>query len=243
MPMPKNWKGSDGRARAEVCLWLMMHVDDNNVYSQDDGLITSRLKADLGKGRALSQLLADMERDGMIKREISGRRTLSIKLLDAWEGDLGRWYDDLRLAPEFRAHVVQPPSSNGEQSLEDTDLEALAEALLVKVIQRAHAPASSGAELERLREQVATFKAERDEARAATKAAQAETVEARRAEETMRQNLLESKKIVEKKPRGGTPIRDLLSERDRAELDKLMRAAPGQDRATDGDGQRSRRKQ
>lgn len=242
MPRPVDWKGSDGRARAEVCLWLMMHVDDNNVYHQEDGEITGRMKRELGKGRALSQLLADMERDGMIKREIRGRRTFSIKLLDAWEGDLGRWYDDLRMAPEFRVHVIQPPSNgNGEQSLEDTDLEALAEALLVKVIQRAHAPASSGAELEKLREQVALLKAERDEAREATKAADAKTVEARRAEEKMRQNMLESKKIIERKPRRGTPIRNLISDKDRAELDRLMREAPGQAHA-DGDGQRSRRK-
>lgn len=233
MPMPKNWKGSDGRARAEVCLWLKMHGGE---YHDPQGLITGRMKADLNKSRALSQLLADMERDKMIKREIHGRRTLSIKLLDDWG-----LADDLSAQPVFRPPTQQPTNGNGAApSIDDVDLDALAQSLLVQVIQRAHAPASNGAEVEKLREQNAQLKAERDEAREATKVAQAETVDARRAEETMRQNLIESKKIVEKKPRGGTPIRDLLSDRDRAELDKLMRAAPGTDRSSDGDGQRRR---
>lgn len=81
MTRPTEWKGSDLRARGEVAQWLRDHGDE---VHDPTGLLVGRMREELGKGRALSQLLADMERDGMIAREVRGRRTLMLKLLDDW---------------------------------------------------------------------------------------------------------------------------------------------------------------
>lgn len=218
MPMPKNWKGSDGRARAEVCLWLKMRGGE---YHDPAGLITGRMKADLGKGRALSQLLADMEQDGMIKREIHGRRTLSIRLVDDWG-----LADDLSAQPVFRPPAVGNAIRKADTSNGDVDLEALAETLLARVIKLAHAPASNGAELERLREKVTVLTADLAECRDAVILARESEAEQRRQAETMRESLAKLQDSKTAKAAGGVKLRDALSSKDRQLLDRLMREAP-----------------
>lgn len=218
MPMPKNWKGSDGRARGEVCLWLKMHGGE---YHDPAGLITGRMKADLGKGRALSQLLADMEQDGMIKREIHGRRTLSIRLVDDWG-----LADDLSAQPVFRPPAVGNALRKADTVNGDVDLGALAETLLARVIKLAHAPASHGAELERLREKVTVLTADLAECRDAVILARESEAEQRRQAETMRESLAKLQDSKTAKAAGGVKLRDALSSKDRQLLDRLMREAP-----------------
>ena len=220
MPQPKDWRGSDGRARAEVVLWLKNHGEE---VHDPAGLITGRIKADLNKGRALSQLLADMEKDGMIRREIHGRRTLSIKLLDDWHESLGRWYDDLQRQPEFRKPVNK---TIREADTSEPDYDHLAAALLARVIKQAHTPASSGAQLEKLREQVAELKAQLAEARDAVIMARDSEAEQRRQADTMRESLAKLSGQKTKRDAGGVKLRDALSQKDQALLDRLMREVP-----------------
>lgn len=221
MPRPKDWRGSDMRARAEVTLWLKQHGGE---YHDPAGLITGRMKADLGKGRALSQLLADMEHDGMIKREIHGRRTLSIKLVDDWG-----LADDLSNQAVFRPPAA-PGLSNGKGSeasdLSNVDLEALAETLLARVIKLAHMPASKGAELERLKEKVAKLTADLTECRDALILARESEAEQRRQAESMRDSLVKLQNRKTTKASGGVTLREALSDKDRALLDRLMREVP-----------------
>ena len=94
MPKPEGWVGSDLRARQEVVQWLHDHGDE---VHDPTGLVAGRMRTELNRGRALSQLLKDMEDDGMIQREVHGRRTLMIKLVDDW-GLL----NDLSAKPGYR---------------------------------------------------------------------------------------------------------------------------------------------
>ena len=198
MPKPADWKGSDGRARAEVALWLELRggeVDDPH------GLIVGQMKAELGKGRALSQLLADMEHDGMLEREVRGRRTLSIRLVDDW-GLIDEWRDRLAFSSPVGLRRPQSPARGASvdaASVAEPDYDRLAAVLLERVIKQAHAQPSQGAELERLKAKVAQLTAERDEARERLSEALSGEVEQRRA---------------------------ALDPKDRALLDRLMREVP-----------------
>lgn len=219
MPTPAGWRGSDGQARAEVVLWLKQH---GGRYEQSDGLIVSRMRNELGKGRALSQLLADMDADGMIRREVRGRRTFSIDLLDDKGFDLGS-------RPVFRppSNSPQPVGSNTDDSLQAVDYDDLAAVLLKRVIDQAHAVPSQGAELERLREKVAQLTNERNEARTALSEAMTEASEQREQAEAMRRNLIDFEAAASKPKRGGAALRETLSPKSRQLLDRLMREAPG----------------
>lgn len=217
MPMPIGWKGSDGRSRAEVALWLKLQGGE---IHDPTGLIVGRMRVELGKGRALSQLLADMEHDGMIKREVRGRRTLSIKLLDDWG-----LADDLSRQPTFRppgadsALSAKPPE---RQSTDEVDYDELAAVLLERVIKQAHAVPSQGAEISRLTDKVEQLTRERDTAREALAASMSEASEQRQQAETMRANLAAFQAAVDKpKKRGSVPIRELLGPKDRALLERL----------------------
>lgn len=210
------------RARAEVAHWLKMHGGE---YHDPQGLITGRMKADLGKGRALSQLLADMERDKMIKREIHGRRTLSIKLLDDWG-----LADDLSAQPVFRPPVAKPQADgngNGEAlSLENVDLEALAETLLIKVVRNAQTQPSKGAELERLREKVATLTHDLSECRDSLILARESEAEHRRDADKMRKSLANFEKEAHRRQKDGIPLIEKLDDKSLKALDRMMREIP-----------------
>lgn len=216
MPRPAEWKGSDLRSRAEVAHWLKMHggsIEDSN------GLVVTRMKAELGKGRALSQLLADMEADGMLKREVRGRRTLSITMLDDWG-----LADDLSSQPVYR-----PPdrlTAAAQQPAPDAavDLDELAATLLERVITLAHAPASQGAELERLRERVSTLEADLADARANVAHWMAEAQEKAAQADSMRETVIALNAALEAPPaKKGTPVRDMLKPKNRALLDRIVR--------------------
>lgn len=220
MPMPEGWKGSDGRARAEVCLWLKMHGGE---YHQEDGEITGRMKRELGKGRALSQLLSDMEHDGMLTREIRGRRTYSIKLLDDWG-----LADDLSAQPVFRPPTLATSGGRAVNSKPpEVDYDVLAAHVLAEALKMAQVQPSNGAELERLREKVAELRTERDMARQALDNVTAERDNAVRDADKMRKNVIEAKAEMDRTPKkGGIPIRDLMPAKSREALDRMMRELP-----------------
>lgn len=217
MPRPKDWKGSDMRSRAEVVQWLHDHGSE---VHDPIGLVVGRMRSDLGKGRALSQLLADMENDGMIKREVRGRRTMMLKLLDDWG-----LRSDLRTRPVVPAKVQAP---GREIVLDGVDLEQLATTLLTLVIQRAHAVPSKGAELERLKEKVVRLEGQLGECRDAVILAREAEKEQRQQADTMRASLVKFQAAVDKpkKGTGGAPLREVLSAKDRSLLDRLMRELP-----------------
>lgn len=216
MAKPEAWVGSDLRSRAEVANWLKMHggaVDDPT------GLIVGRMRTELGKGRALSQLLADMERDGMLKREVRGRRTLRIELLDDWG-----LADDLSSQLVYRAPGHNEPISAAVTEQSQVDLDELAAVLLARVVKLAHATPSQGAELERLRARVSDLEAALADSRASLAHWMAEAQEKATQADTMRASLLALNAAADAEPRrkGSTTIRERLKPKDRALLDRLV---------------------
>jgi hypothetical protein len=218
---PEGWVGSDLRARAEVVQWLTLHGGE---IHDPQGLIIGRMRTDLRKGRALSQLIADMERDGMIEREVRGRRTMMLKLVDDW-GLL----DEAREHQEWQIQGVTTDGDgdgDGRQDLTGVDLEGLAATLLARVIKLAHARPSNGAETERLREQLAEMKAQRDEARDAVILAREAEAEHRRQADKMRESLAKLTATQTTPAAGSVKLRDALTDKDRKLLDRLMREVP-----------------
>lgn len=214
MPRPTEWVGSDLRSRAEVAHWLKLHGGE---VHDSSGLLARRIMDALGKGRALSQLLADMEADGMLKREVRGRRTFNIKLLDDWG-----LADDLSSQPVYR-----PPSAD---RLADTvsdapavDLDELAATLLARVVKLAHAPASQGAELERLRDRVSDLEAALADSRASLAHWMAEAQESATQAETMRKTIEREAAKPKRAPKAERLTAPLLDPKDRALLDRLTR--------------------
>lgn len=121
MTRPEEWKGSDLRSRTDVVRYLRQHGGE---VTDQTGLVVGTMRQELGKGRALSQLLADMEADGMLEREVRGRRTFRVTLKDDWG-----------LVPNVVALPDPPPTT-----AEGADLDQLAHALLAITLRRASAP-------------------------------------------------------------------------------------------------------
>lgn len=214
---PEGWVGSDLRARAEVVQWLTLHGGE---IHDPQGLIVGRMRTDLRKGRALSQLIADMENDGMIQREVRGRRTMMLKLVNDWG-----------LLDEVRDHQDWQIAGTAREEDEalatgDVDLDALAAALLARVVKQAHAVPSNGAEVERLKEQLAEAKARATDLGHQLIEAKAEAEDQRKAADTMRESLQKLEASRTNKSSGGVKLRDALSAKDRALLDRLMREPP-----------------
>lgn len=160
---PQDWKGSDLRSRAEIVRYLDQH---GGTITDEGGLVVTHLRAALGRGRAISQLLADMEHDGMIRREVRGRRTFQIDLVDDWGlVPSGSLRTDLARTDGQRA-LPPAPIVTG-----DVDYDALANTLLDILLKRLLAVDPQRVDrLERL-EQDLTFvreRAERFEAELAT---------------------------------------------------------------------------
>lgn len=216
MGKPEGWVGSDLRARAEVVQWLTLHGGE---IHDPAGLIVGRMRTDLRKGRALSQLIADMERDGMIQREVRGRRTMMIKLVDDWN-----LLDEIRDHQDWQIGAVDVTRNADTDAVSgNVDLGALAEELLARVIKQAHALPSNGAEVSVLKDQLAEAKARATDLGHQLIEAKAEAEDQRKAAETMRANL---QKLEASKAKGGVKLRDALSAKDRALLDRLMREPP-----------------
>jgi hypothetical protein len=212
MPKPEDWKGSDLRSRADVVRWLRSKGSE---IHDPTGLIVGRMREEMGKGRALSQLLADMEADGMIRREVRGRRTLSIKLLDDW--GLGSLTDG----------IVPEPIRESEPTITaDVDLELLAQSLLAIVIQRAQA-APTGTELADTKAELKQCRAEIAQLRDDLIMAREAEAEQRRQADTMRETLVRVQAQAEKvKPKTGGTLSERLKPQDRALLKSLQESLP-----------------
>lgn len=230
MARPKEWRGSDLRSRTEVVQYL---TEQGGEVTDKQGLVVTHLRDALGKGRAITQLLADMEQDGMIAREVRGRRTFKITLVDDWEL--------AKAAPTRHLHTAPEPD---DQELLDAnvDLTLLAESLLAIVVKRASAPvASSAADTQGMRQitqrlrsaETALDKAtkqlrERSEELTATKDRLGELEEMNRALEN---NLALMQKELTRKPKGrgadaGVALIDRLDEEGKATLRTLMTQLP-----------------
>lgn len=221
MARPDGWVGSDLRARAEVVQWLHNHGDE---IHDPTGLIVGRMRTELGKGRALSQLLQDMERDGMIQREVRGRRTMMLKLLDDWN-----LLDEIRTGQQVGTWGVTPNGESEALDVSGVDLEALAETLLAVCIKRAQAQPSTdrNARTEKLEAEVAKLKAQLTEARDNLILARESEAEQRRQADSMRESLAKLQRSMDRKPAKGTvPLREQLRPADRKLLEQLMRTAP-----------------
>jgi hypothetical protein len=215
--------GSDLRSRTEVVQWL--ERNGGEVYDKT-GLVASRMRNELGRGRALTQLLAEMEADGMIERDVRGRRTMCVKLLDDW-GLTSR--PALQVVPDHQddAGDVSVPG--------DVDLTQLAEALLAIVVKRASTPLTTPSETRELTKR--TQRAERDlekavtevrDLRAARREAEERVAALQHQVDTLEHNLGVVKGELMKSSRnaGGVSIKDRLGAEERAVLDQLMRSLP-----------------
>jgi len=218
MARPDNWRGSDLRTRSEVVNYLKQH---GGAVVSSSGLAAGQMRDALGKGRALGQLLGEMEADGMIERDVRGRRTFSIRLLDDWS--LG---DDTTVDLTGTQPAVS--QADGAPSIPgDVDLTALAEALLGVVLRKATATVDSGV-LDRLRTALAEAKQDYSELRSRC---ELETQRADAAEEQVRilsHNIEQIKREIDKPRRGGggVPIAERISASERRLLDNLMREVP-----------------
>lgn len=191
MPKPEGWVGSDLRARYEVAQWLHDHGDE---VHDPTGLMVGRMRTELNKGRALSQLLADMDNDGMIEREVRGRRTFMIKLVDDW----GLLADHSLRSPAYREPARTAPAKDGDgvEISGDIDLQALAETLLALVIKRAQPTAQRSATTEKQAEEIAKLKHDRQELRDALLIARESEKEAIRNADKMRESLAKAQSQV-----------------------------------------------
>lgn len=232
MAIPEGWRGSDGRSRSEVVQYLRQHGDE---VTDKSGLTVTHMREALGKGRAITQLLADMEADGMISREVRGRRTFRITLVDD-KGFADAQTRHLRPAPE---------PANDEQLLDsNVDLTLLAESLLAIVVKKASqpaAPATAATDTQGLRQLTARLRSaetaldkatkqlrDRSEELTATTARLSELEETNRALEN---NLALMQRELTRKPKGrgaesGVALIDRLDDEGKATLRTLMSQLP-----------------
>jgi hypothetical protein len=233
MARPAEWRGSDLRTRAEVVQYLS---DRGGVLEDEKGYAGKQMQADLGKGRALVQLLGDMEKDGMISREIRGRRTYMIKLVDDW-GLAAR-----RLRPVPSPTQQQPSDGDVLRNLSgaDLDYDQLGAAMLREAARILASPASGKSDTQA--QSVLTGRLKRAEAalqktneqmrelREAKRAAEERATEAERQARALESNIERLQREIDKprrsKDSGGVSIAERLSAKERAELAALMRELP-----------------
>lgn len=177
-----------------------------------DGLLSGMLRRELGLGRSLAQTLQDMERDGMIEREVRGRRTYRVRLLNDWG-----------LVPKLA------PEPDGEA--EDIDYDLLAAAVLATAMRAAKmGPDAEGILTNRLREAEAALKealGKQDEWSYALGEKERELAAERERADALERNLNLVMAQLDARPvRSGPSFREHLSGEDRALLDRLMRELP-----------------
>lgn len=200
---------------------VILDVLADGPIEDPSGLATTKLMAATGheSTNALAKLLRRMEMEGLIERDISGRRTTRIALTKAAAAKARR----SRPAPVAE---VPAPSPNGD-SADGVDYDLLAAALLAKALKATQAQeAAAGAK-------DATARAQRAEARLAIAEADAQAARAKVAEleatlRLMEKNLQTLQAQLNKPQRStGVPIKERLDRQTLKELDQLMRALPG----------------
>lgn len=223
---PANWHGSDGKARAEVVSYLTARGGE---VAHNDGLAVIEMQQHLGRSRSLSNLLRTMEHDGMIAREVRGRRTYRIQLVDDWgmasEASGGGTVTPLR-----------PLDLGSYQPDSNVDYDLLASSLLAIVLRRTtETPPSVRPDkvlANRLRKSEATItklEAQLQEIEADRRALRARVGELEDQGAIYEHNMTLLRAELDKpKSRrgGGTPLADRLSSEERGMLAELMRALP-----------------
>lgn len=227
---PENWMGSDGKARSEVVTFLAARGGE---VASDAGLAVVEMQDRLGRSRSLSNLLRTMEHDGMIAREVRGRRTYRIKLLDDW----GLTRPSLSDGDGATVTPLRPGMDGANldgHGQGDVDYGLLAESLLAIVMRKVSEPAPTQPDkvvTDRLRKaertitalesQVAELGAERTNLQAHV----AELEEqARIYEHNM--GVLRAEMDKPSKRRGTTPLAERLSTEERGRLAELMKSLP-----------------
>jgi hypothetical protein len=228
---PDDWRGSDLRSRREVVEYLARH---GGQIEDKSGLVVGTMRTELKRGRALAQLLAEMEQDGMIRREVRGRRTFRIELLDDWG-----LADEAASSTDDVLDVTGPELAPGD--LDGVDLTALAETLLAVVVQRMTTPATSPDGLtvrelaarlrsaERMLEQTQAQLRKKSEEATGLKSELDQALHMARMHEHNAEVLRKELQKAETRRRsggGGAPIAEAIGPEGRAALDQLMRALP-----------------
>jgi hypothetical protein len=221
--MPVDWKGSDGKARSEVVAFLKARGGE---ISHADGLAVVEMQDSLGRSRSLSNLLRTMEHDGMIEREVRGRRTYRIKLVDDWG-----------MARDTPVGTVTPirPGVTAASLDGQVDYDLLGESLLAIVLRKMSEPAPAKPDksvVDRLRRAELTIRKQDEQLQAvdAERTALRDRVgeleeQARIYEHNM--TLLKAEMDKPKTRRGGgTPLAERLSADERGMLAELMRSLP-----------------
>lgn len=219
---PADWRGSDLRSRREVVQYLAKH---GGVLEDKTGLVAGKMRDDLQRGRALAQLLADMEQDEMIERVVRGRRTFRIELVNDWG-------------------LTDQDADATDDALNDLaggDLTALAETLLAIVVRRMTAAVPDGGpsareladrlrRTERELKDVSTELREKREVLTATQeqlqAAKEQAGIAAHNVEVLRKELNRAQVERKQRSKSGVPLGDQIGEEGRKALASLMKALP-----------------
>ncbi len=216
--MDPNFKLTPHRAK-------ILSVLQAGDITDDSGYATPKLMEHTGHrtSNALAGVLMQLENAGLIMRDMNGRRTYRIALTT--EGRRVAKGLPQNGSVGSRQSVAQEPAAQSVP-LDGVDLDLLAGVLLKKALLATQAQEDSAgaktaaAEVKALRAQVAELQQE-------LKAARSEAAELRAQVKTLEHNntvLAGQMDKVKKNP--GTPITDLISKRERLELDKLMRQLP-----------------
>lgn len=221
MPKPDTWTGSDLTTRTEVVQYLKRH---GGVVRDEKGLAVAKMRDDLGKNRAFSQLIIDMEHDGMVKREVRGRRTFSVELLDDWDLADGE-------KPALRAVSEPVPIREPEATIDlsGVDYGRLADELFTLALRKATAPSESRKEIAELRERQRAYdelRAELTKLRRTNGDLISEVQDLRKEKQALERNIETLRTQLDKPRRGGVPIRERLSTEENRMLERLMKSTP-----------------
>lgn len=189
------------------------------------GLATQKLMAETGHSstNALTKILARMEAEGLVERDISGRRTTRIGLTAA-----GR-----RKARRFAPALVEPLAEPQQVAVSDgVDYDLLAAALLAKALKATQIQEGAAANKD------AVARAERAEARLKIAEADAQAARTKVADlesqiRQMEKNISVLQAAADRRPaRSGTQVADLISPAEKRALEdlrRIMQTPPGRD--------------
>lgn len=199
---------------------------ENGPIEDPSGLATEKLREITGheSTNALAKILRRMEQDGIIVRDINGRRTHRIALTREEQAKRRRPMA-ARTIVATEPEPAPAPSTNGDGGV---DYDLLAAALLAKAL-KATQVQESAANVKELQARVERAEAARRIAEADAQAARAKVAELEAQVRTLEKNnqtLMAQMDKVRHAPQG-TPVKDLISARELKDLDRLMRELPG----------------
>lgn len=225
--VPEGWRGSNLKTRTEVVRFLQTRGGE---LRDDAGGAAKQLEVALGQGRAFGEILRGMERDGMIEREVKGRRTYAVRLIDSW-GLSDRRASGAHLPEVFNpVSFVEVPGALTGASFDGVDYDELAETLLRAVVAKATAPAPGSREVrEAARRAEVAERNQRDlevklrETNERLRAADEQADEMRRLALTLEHNLEAARSELASpgRRRGGQTVSEALTAEQRAALDQL----------------------